>query len=40
MVVDFRFGFFQKILLVVGGMVFSLWFSVFGQEQLVAVTGL
>ena len=31
---------FLKILSVVGGMVFGLWSSVFGQEQLVAVTDL
>ncbi len=40
MVVGFWFGFFLKILSVVGGMVFGLWSSVFGQEQLVAVTDL
>jgi len=40
MVVGFRFGFFQKILSVVGGIVFGLWSSVFGQEQFMAVTDL
>ena len=39
MVVGFRFGFFQKILSVVGGIVFGLWSSVFTTRAIYGGNG-